>query len=184
MSIVLPFLTSLNDLFWENPWAQLIGLLALIVGVSAFLQKHDDHLRRNLTIFTLLMGIQFMMLGLWAGALTAWLGTLRNYISMRTKNIWVMAGFLLILWLVALPNATEIVDYFPIVGTSLGTWAMFREKGLRMRSLMFLGSACWLSHNFLVGSIGGTIIEAVFLVVNGRTMFKLFAEQTKTSKNN
>jgi hypothetical protein len=119
------------------------------------------------------------MLGLWAGALAAWLGTIRTYVSIRTKNIWVMSGFLMIVWVVALPNATTLVDYFPIIGTSLGTWAMFREKGLRMRCLMFFGTLCWLSHNFLVGSIGGTIIEAIFLVVNARTMFMLFTEQAK-----
>ena len=183
MSIILTFLDSLQTLFWQHPWAQLVGLIALVIGISAFLQKHDDLLRRNLTVYTLLMGIQFAMLGLWAGALAAWLGTIRTYISIRTKNIWVMSAFLITLWAVALPNATELVDYFPILGTSLGTWAMFREKGLRMRALMFLGTVSWLSHNFLVGSIGGTAIEAVFLVVNARTMFTLFAEKSNASEN-
>lgn len=178
MASIVNFFDSLVLLFWQNPWAQLVGLIALVIGVSAFLQKHDDLLRRNLTIYTLLMGIQFILLGLWAAAAAALLGTIRTYISIRTKNIWVMSGFLLIVWIVALPNASQTLDYFPIVGTTLGTWALFREQGLRMRSMMLLGTICWLSHNYLVGSIGGTVIEAIFLVVNTKTMFKLFAEKS------
>jgi hypothetical protein len=169
-----PLLNSLHSLFLQNPSAQLVGIIALVIGVSAFLQKNDQLLRRNLTIYTLLMGFHFMLLDLWASAITAWLGTIRTYISMRTRNVWVMLGFISVVLILAIPNAQTVVDYLPIAGTTFGTWAMFRETGIRMRLLMFLGTLCWLSHNFLVGSIGGTIIESIFLGVNATTMWKLF----------
>lgn len=177
MDLILPAVSALNRLFWANPLAQCVGLIALIVGASAFLQKNDHKLRRNLTIYTLLMGLQFVMLGLWAGALMAWLGTIRTYLSMRTRNVWVMAGFIVGAWLIAIPTVNSAIDYFPIVGATLGTWAMFRESGLRMRLLMFLGTLCWVTHNFVVGSIGGTIIEGLFLGINASTMFKLLKQQ-------
>jgi hypothetical protein len=41
---------------------------------------------------------------------------------------------------------------------------------------MSIGTLSWLNHNHLVASIGGVIIEGIFLVVNGRTMFRLFKE--------
>lgn len=173
---------TINTIFWRDPWAQVVGLIALVIGASAFIQKHDDTLRRNLTVYTLLMGLQFMMLGLWAGALMAWLGTIRTYASMHTKNIWIMSGFIAIALVVALPSVKQFIDVFPIIGTTLGTWAMFREKGLRMRLLMFIGTICWLSHNFVVGSIGGTIIEALFLLINARTMVKLLSDERKQVK--
>jgi hypothetical protein len=166
-------LKALTDIFMADPWAQLIGIVALIIGISAFLQKSDYLLRRNLTIFTLLMGFHFLLLGLLSGATTAWLGTLRTYISMRTRNLWVMTGFLVIVAAAAIPNVTGFVDFLPILGTSFGTWAMFRESGLRMRFLMLLGTLCWLAHNFWAGSIGGTIIETIFLIVNCHTMVSL-----------
>jgi hypothetical protein len=168
---------SLNTLFWQQPVAQTIGFIASIVGASAFLHRDDQKLRYYLTVFTFLMAIHFFMLGLWTAALMALLGSARNYVSSLTNNFWVMLIFLLAAWLVALPNSNEWVHLLPVIGVSLGTWAVFREKGLRMRFLMSMGTVCWFSHNHLVGSIGGVVIEGIFLVVNGRTMFKLYREQ-------
>ncbi|WP_416308654.1 YgjV family protein [Neptunicella sp. SCSIO 80796] len=174
---------ALNRVFWQHPWAQLIGLVALVIGGLAFLH-HDDHkLRRNLTLYTVLMGIQFMMLGLWSAAFTAWLSSVRTYISTRTRNLWVMSGFLILVWAVTIPKVSEVVHVLPIIGTTLGTWAMFREHGLRMRSLMLMGSLCWFSHNFMVGSIGGAIIEGAFVMINSRTMLKLLRQQREEAKN-
>jgi hypothetical protein len=168
---------SLNTLFWQDPFAQAIGFIALIVGVSAFLHRDDQKLRYYLTAFTFLMAIHFFMLGLWTAAIMALLGSTRNYVSSLTNNIWVMLLFLLAAWLLAIPNSSEWVHLLPVIGVSLGTWAVFREKGIRMRFLMAIGTVCWFSHNFLVGSIGGVIIEGIFLVVNTRTMLKLFKDK-------
>jgi hypothetical protein len=169
---------SLNALFWHDPLAQIIGFIAFFVGASAFLQKDDQMLRYYLTAFTFLMAVHFLMLDLWTTAIIALLGSTRNYVSSLTNNVWVMLLFLLATWLMAIPNSSDWVHLLPVLGVTLGTWAVFKEQGIRMRILMFLGSACWLSHNYLVGSIGGAIIESLFLIVNGRTILKLFDEQT------
>ena len=168
---------SLNALFWQNPFAQSIGFIALTVGASAFLHRDDQKLRYYLTAFTFLMSVHFFMLGLWTAAIMALLGSTRNYISSITNSIWVMSLFLVAAWVIAIPNSSEWVQLLPVIGVSLGTWAVFREQGIRMRFFMSLGTVCWFSHNHLVGSIGGVIIEGLFLMVNGRTMIKLFKEQ-------
>lgn len=170
-------LEKLYTLFSSDPVAQTVGLIALIVGLSAFLQKSDHLLKRNLSVYTLLMGIQFLMLDLWASALAAWLGTFRTYISMQTRNSWVMWSLITAVILFALPTVRSLPELLPIIGNILGTWAMFKEHGLRMRALMFIGTLCWLSHNVLVGSIGGSVIEALFLAVNARTMYGLIRRE-------
>ena len=134
-------------------------------------------LRYYLTAFTLLMAVHFFMLDIWTTAIIALLGSARNYVSSLTNNVWVMIMFLLATWLMAIPNISDWGHLLPVLGVSLGTWAVFREQGIRMRILMFFGSVCWLSNNYLVGSIGGAIVESLFLIVNGRTIFKLFQEQ-------
>ena len=174
---------NLYLLFLSHPLAQTIGLVALVVGLSAFLQKSDFLLKRNLTIYTLLMGIQFVMLDLWASALAAWLGTFRTYVSMRSRNTAVMWSLIAIVLIFALPTVRSVTEVLPIIGNILGTWAMFKEQGLRMRALMFVGTLCWVSHNYLVGSIGGTVIEALFLIVNANTMYGLIRQEIKTSKD-
>lgn len=169
---------SLNALFWQDPAAQSIGFMALVVGISAFLHRDDQKLRYYLTVFTFLMAIHFFMLGLWTAAILALLGSARNYVSSLTNSVWVMVLFLFTAWVIAIPNSSEWVHILPVLGVSFGTWALFKEKGLRLRFFMSLGTLCWLSHNHLVGSIGGVFIESLFLIINGRTMVKLLKEQT------
>ena len=164
---------AIYQLFWLNPWAQTVGIVALIFGASAFYNRDDQKLRRYLTVFTLLMSLHFLMLDLWVAAATAFLGSIRTYISSRTKNIWVMFGFLITLLAISVPNISEPVHTLPLLATFFGTWGLFREQGIRMRILMLLGTICWFSHNFIVGSIGGAIIEGSFLAINARTMIKM-----------
>jgi hypothetical protein len=183
VELMFNYLSTLQLLFMKDPWAQVIGLIAMIIGVSAFWQKDDAHLKRNLSLYTLLMGVQFAMLDLWASALAAWLGTLRTYISMRTRNSWAMWALIILILLATLPTLTRLVGLLPIAGSLIGTWAMFREQGIRMRALMFVGTLCWVSHNYLVGSIGGTIIEATFLIINAKTIITLIRQELALSKN-
>lgn len=162
--------------FMAQPWAQTVGLVALLIGATAFGQKDDRKLKINLTVFNIFMGFHFMLLGVWTGAWTAWLSSVRTYLSSRTRHLWVMFFFLVLVWVLGLPNVEEPAHLLPLVGTTLGTWALFRESGLRMRVLMFAGSICWVTHNFWVGSIGGTVIESLFMVINIRTMLLLIRQ--------
>ncbi|MEO9946681.1 YgjV family protein [Paraglaciecola sp.] len=164
---------SLNHLFWQDPVAQSIGLIALCIGVSAFFQKNDQKLRYFLTVFTLFMTVHFLMLGQWTGALMAFLGSLRNYASSRTNSLKVMYGFIFVAWLLAIPNMENLVHLLPVIATTFGTLAVFRMHGIKLRLFMSMGTVCWLTHNYLVFSIGGVLVESLFLVINAHTMFKL-----------
>jgi spore coat polysaccharide biosynthesis predicted glycosyltransferase SpsG len=44
-----------------------------------------------------------------------------------------------------------------------------------MRLAFVLGAVCWLSNNIIVGSIGGTLLEATLLVVNCLTIWRLYS---------
>ncbi|MFT2089859.1 YgjV family protein [Paraglaciecola sp. 2405UD69-4] len=169
----ITILSALNALFWENPAAQSVGLLALCIGVSAFFQKDDQKLRYFLTVFTLVMAVHFVMLEQWTGALMAFLGSLRNYASSKTNSLKIMYGFIFVVWVLAIPNIESLIHFLPVIATSLGTVAVFRMQGIKLRLLMSMGTICWLAHNYLVFSIGGVLVESLFLVINMRTMLKL-----------
>lgn len=119
------------------------------------------------------MATHFLMLEQWAGALMAFVGSLRNYASSRTNNQKVMYGFIIITWALAIPNIQELIHLLPVIATTFGTFAVFRMKGIKLRLLMSMGTICWLVHNYLVFSIGGVLVESLFLIINTRTMLKL-----------
>jgi len=65
-------------------------------------------------------------------------------------------------------------DLFPILGTCIGTYALFCLAGIKMRLAFICGAICWLTNNILVGSIGGTLLEMTLLMVNCFTIWRLY----------
>ncbi|HCL12817.1 MAG TPA: YgjV family protein, partial [Alteromonas sp.] len=65
-------------------------------------------------------------------------------------------------------------DLFPIMGTCIGTYALFCLSGIKMRLAFICGAICWLTNNILVGSIGGTLLEMTLLMVNCFTIWRLY----------
>ena len=62
------------------------------------------------------------------------------------------------------------LSWLPIAASCIGTTALFFLHGLRMRVLMLLGTLLWLVNNLLVGSIGGSLLEACLALANLHTI--------------
>ncbi len=71
------------------------------------------------------------------------------------------------------------VELLPVIGTIVSTWALFRCKGLTMRCVMWFSTCCWVIHNFWAGSIGGTMIEGSFLLMNGLNIIRFWRMQKR-----
>jgi hypothetical protein len=153
--------------------AQAVGLLAFGVGITAFWQRDDQRFRMQLTAFSGIICAHFFLMGAPAAGLSAALSGVRTLVSTRTRNLAVMLGFMLVVWLVGLPKVSEPMQLLALIGTTLGTFGLFRLQGVPLRLCMLTGTLCWLAHNIWLGSIGGSLIEVSFLVVNGITMVRL-----------
>jgi hypothetical protein len=71
--------------------------------------------------------------------------------------------------------ADSVVQWLPILGSCIGTYALFCLDGIKMRLAFVVGTICWLSNNIIVGSIGGTLLEATLLAVNCMTIWRLYS---------
>jgi hypothetical protein len=167
---------SITTLFASNPLAQSVGLLAFFIGISAFVQHHDRRLKVFLALYCAVIGLHFFLLGATTAAFSAWMSGIRSFISTRTRHWLVMLFFLLIVWIIGIPKIVEPIQWLTIVGTTVGTWALFREQGVKMRLMMWTGTVCWVTHNVVIGSIGGAMIEGTFLFVNGHTIYRLWRQ--------
>ena len=74
--------------------------------------------------------------------------------------------------ILGLGKLQQAMELLPIIGTVASTWALFRCKGLTVRCVMWCSTACWVTHNLWLGSIGGTLIEGSFLIVNGLNIIR------------
>ena len=154
-------------------FAQLVGLIAFLMGVTAFWQKDDQAFRRQLTAYCAMICAHFFLMGAPAAGIAAAMSGLRSLVSSHTRNGWIMFGFLLAIWALGLPKVQDPMQLLPMLGTSLGTYGLFRLQGIAMRLCMMGVNLLWLGHNLWLGSWGGSLIESVFFVVNIITIYRL-----------
>ena len=158
----------------EINFAQGVGLFSFVVGASAFLHQNGQRFRLHLTVFQILLCIHFIMMGAFTAAFGCGISAARSYASTRTKSNKVMWFFIALLWLMGLPSLQHSYELLTIFGASVVTWGLFQVDGIKLRLLVLFNSFCWLTNNLLLGSIGGTLMETTFIIVNLYTISKMF----------
>jgi len=153
--------------------AQLIGGIAFFIGILAFWQKDDKKFRYQMMGYCFVMSVHFLMLGSASTAIGSAINGARIFASIKSQSKVVMSVFIILLVTLTLPNVDKWYELPPIIGSVLATWALFSAKGVQLRLLILFNSVCWLLHNVLAGSIGGSIIEASFVITNIATIYQL-----------
>ena len=154
--------------------AQIPGYIAFAFGVACFAQTDDRRFRIFMSIECLSYVLHFAMLGQPTAVASSLVSLSRSVVSLywrRRALAFVFVGLNVALgaWLFH-----GWVSLLPILASCVGTLALFFLEGARMRALMLVGTACWVTNNALVGSIGGTLLELSVAGVNGWTLWKLW----------
>lgn len=157
-----------------DPLAQLLGLLACAIGVTAFLQRQDRKLRLHLTLNGVLLTAHFMLLGATAAAINCLLCAVRTWVSGYYRSLGVMLLFLGVAWPLVMPKVSHPIQWLTLLGTTLSTYALFRLDGMALRLCMLSSTVCWLVHNIWAGSWGGILLEGSFFIVNGHLILGLY----------
>lgn len=157
------------NLYWV---AQAVGGLAFLVGITMFFNRNDKRFKLQLALYSAVIGCHFFLMGAGAAGTSAELNALRTLIATRTRNIAVMFVFIFLTLALGLSQVKHLVELLPIAGTVISTWALFRTRGLTTRCVMWCSTAGWVTHNIWLGSIGGSLIEGSFLIVNGLAIIR------------
>lgn len=152
---------------------QALGLIALCFGLTVFLQKSDLKLKYRLAIYTLIMSAHFFFLGAYSAGISAALNGTRTIVSIHYRKVAMMYFFMLLALVLAVPKITHFMEVLPIIGTFLSTYAFFKLRGLKMRYVICISALCWTIFNIWVGSVGGSLIEGTFVVMNAVTTYRL-----------
>lgn len=154
--------------------AQTIGMVAFIIGATAFLHSDGRRFRLHLMVFQIVLCSHFIMMGALVAAFGCGISAVRSYASTKTQSTSVMLFFIAMLWLMGLPQLEHYYELLTIFGSSVATYALFKLQGIPMRLLVMFNSFCWITNNFLLGSIGGTLMELTFIVVNSVTILRIY----------
>ncbi|HEX8924538.1 MAG TPA: YgjV family protein, partial [Terriglobales bacterium] len=144
---------------WFSP-AQCVGYVALILGISAFLQRSDRKLKFILSLESVAYVVHFTLLGNPAAAMSAGVSAARTLASMKTRALWAAIVFTLASVILGMRYANSPAAWVPVIGTCIATIAFFTMSGLPMRLVVLCSTLCWLANNIMSHSIGGTVLEA------------------------
>lgn len=154
--------------------AQALGMVSFALGVMCFYQKNDQYLRIVMMVFNVNHALHFALLGAVTSCLSSLISALRTGISIKFHSKYLAFFFILITVTLGYFLSDKWYDLFPIIGTSIGTYALYCFSGLKLRFAFLIGAFCWLINNIIVGSIGGILLESTLMVVNSLTIYRLY----------
>lgn len=160
-------------------FAQGVGLLAFCVGITMFFNRSDRRFKQQLSAYSAIIGIHFLLMGANAAGSTALLNAVRTQLALRTRSQWVMLVFISLTLIFGLGKAKHLMELLPVIGTVVSTWALFRTSGMKTRCIMWCSTCGWVAHNAWLGSIGGTMIEGSFLIINGCNIIRFYRMQRR-----
>ncbi len=153
---------------------QLLGLVSYAIGVYCFFQKDDRKLKIFMFVLQFNNCMHFALLGAPTAVLSSFLSLVRSGLSLKTSSKLLAWLFIALSIAVGAWLAERWLDFLPIVGTCIGTYALFCLTGIRMRVALLVGASFWLANNIVVGSIGGTLLEITLISVNSSTIVRLW----------
>ncbi|BEH73752.1 YgjV family protein [Edwardsiella tarda] len=160
-------------------FAQGVGVVAFLVGITTFFNRDERRFRLQLALYSSIIGVHFFLMGASTAGMSAELNAIRSVIATRTRNLWVMVLFIVLTLVLGVGELQHPLEVLPIVGTIASTWALFRCRGLTTRCVMWCSTACWVIHNLWLGSLGGSLIEGSFLLVNGYNIVRFYRMQRR-----
>jgi hypothetical protein len=162
--------------------AQLVGYLAFVLGVTAFLQKTDWKLKSFNAAESLAYFFHFLLLGNPSAVVSAIISSVRSLLSIKIRSAPLAVFFIVLNIVLGVAFCTNPWGLFAILGTCLATWAALTMEGVPMRVLFLMSTFCWLTNNIASGSIGGTVLETFIALANGTTIVRMLRMQRQAKR--
>lgn len=157
--------------------AQLVGYLALVLGVAAFAQKSDTRLKVLIACEGFVYVVHFILLGNYPASCSAGVSGVRMLVSLKSRSRWWIGVFVALNVAFGAVFAKSALGWLPIAASCLATVGVFVMQGLPLRLLLFVCTLLWLVNNTFSGSIGGTVLETLIALSNLTTICRMAAER-------
>ncbi len=169
--------------FELSPVAQILWFVWVFFSVTAFLSKKDDKTKIILSIWLLVFGMHYFLLGLYTAVVIDLLWVLRNMASIKynhnKKVMFLFMPLYLLAWILTYSN---IYSLLPIASWLLATYSFFQLDGIKMRLVLLICSSLWLTYNFIWHSIWWIVVESFIIIASLLTIFRLELDWIKLKK--
>lgn len=153
--------------------AQIAGYGALVLGVSAFLQKSDRRLMALNSAQSLAYAVHYFLMGNLPACGSSLFSSIRSAAAIRTHSARLALALVLLNLGMGAYIARGLLGWLPVAGSCIATVAMFTLYGIRLRLVLLCCTAMWLTMNVATGSIGGTVLESFIALANLSTIVRM-----------
>jgi hypothetical protein len=160
----------------------LIGI-AICSDILSFQFKERTKIVACLIVSATFISIHFMLLGHWTAAFLGLLAVARFTSSMFTTSKRVMWVFLIITFAISVFSFEGLLSVLGCTATVFTTVAAFSRDDKLLRQLMLVGTMIWITHNYLAGSPGAVLMEALFICSNLVGYFRYYIRPKKLMLN-
>lgn len=165
------------ELWTDNPVAQIVGVLAMIVVFISFQQKFQKGIVAIQVVSYSLWTLYFFLLGAYTGCIMNGVAIFRNVIfAQRDKKKWAshmgwVYGIVGICIAVSILNVTVLtkpnertvtkllIEIFPILGTALTTIGLRMEKASTVRIYCLISMPLWLVYNVYSVALSAVVTD-------------------------
>jgi hypothetical protein len=160
--------------------AQVVGYIALALGITAFLQKSDDRLKLFNAVQGLVYALHFVLLGNLPASASSLISSLRSFLALRYRSLLLGAVIIGANISLGVAFAKNAAGWLPVVGSCIATAAIFTLRGIPFRCVLLASTLLWLANNVITGSIGGTLLELANAIINISTMIRMVRSSPRT----
>ena len=160
--------------------AQVVGYLALALGVTAFLQRSDRRWKLFNATQGLVYALHFVLLGNLPACASSLLSSVRSFLALRYRSWWLGAAVIAANVALGAVVSKSAAGWLPVIASCIATIAIFTMRGVRLRCMLLASTLLWLANNIISGSIGGTILEVTNAAINVWTMTRMVRSSQKS----
>lgn len=143
-------------------WVQLIGFVGVALLIVMFQVNDRKKMLRIQMASALTMAIHFALLGATTGAALNVLRAMRNFFFIRYReHAWLLPVTVSVFLSVGVITWHDWTSIFPMIGSTIGTMALWQKKPHVIRFLSLIVPPFWFTYNFLNGSYAGMIGDTV-----------------------
>ena len=158
-----------------NFWViQGLGFAAFLIGISTYQFNKRTTILSLQTVYNLLFGIQYLLLGSLNSMLMCVTGAGRNIIFCYDDSLNKKARYFILIFFIVLSLVLTgiywngILSLLGCAGSILSTLAVWQRSEKNIRIISLISAIVWLLHDVLIGSyaaiVDGSIVIAAIIV--------------------
>jgi len=168
--------------------ANIVGVIALSVGVWALVRKTNDKILVIISAAVLLWGVHYFLMGSVFGGIMHVIAAIGIFTADRMKDMSIRQRTFAAAAFIAINAVTGVVwwsgywDYYALMAAPVLIYSQFCLEGTRMRMGFMLGESIMFFYASALGSAPGMAVSVISVAAGAVGLVRIFMSDTKKAQ--